>query len=199
MKRLALIFLCCSISLSAQEKKLTIEQKKAFASFYRSRVDLLKIYPERPEVNVIFVDLDGDGLEEAFATSYEAFYETGWMWAAFKRNGDQWSPIKGYDSGKKAIQNGSSVYARPGEIFRVTKHDGTFEFLILGENYDKLAPEGMGALNKTKFQIDKEGVLQQQPIKDLERYLAYRVTGHTWPKGTLVKRLEALEVESFKD
>lgn len=187
------------VPLQSAWAELTNVEKNDFVREYRKRVKLAEEFPEKQEVKVIFVDLDFDGKEEALATSYGSFYETGWDWAAFKRAGAQWVPIQGYDSEMKIIRPGSGVYARAGEIFRVTKNDGPVEFLILAEHYDKLAPEGKGPLNKTRFYLDKDGVMQQESIKDLERYLAYRVSGHKWPEGTLIKGLEAMKVEIFKD
>lgn len=178
---------------------ITEQDKREFVIFYREAVKLKEEFPDKLEVRVIFADLDGDGKEEALATSFGSFYEKGWDWTAFRKTESNWNWIRGYDEHSKAVQRSASVYARPGEIFRVTKTDGSFEFLILAENYDKLAPEGKGSLNKTRFYIDKDGVFQQEPVKDLERYLAYRVSGEQWPEGTLIKRLDALKVEIHKD
>lgn len=177
--------------------KFTNPEKNDFVSQHRIRTKLAQEFPRKQEVKVIFVGLDSDSHEEALATSYGSFYEKGWDWAAFKKKGEQWDPIKGYDSEMEIIRPGSGVYARPGEIFRVTLNDGSSEFLILAENYDKLAPEGKGPLNKSRFYLDKDGVLHEKSIKDLEHYLAYRVSGEKWPEGTLIKGLEALKVEIF--
>lgn len=175
------------------------KEKREFADFYRKAIKLAEEFPNKLEVKTIFVDFDCDGNDEALATSYSSFGETGWLWTAFRKKSDKWSPINGYDSDSKSISLYSSIFARPSEIFSVSQHDGSIEFLILAESYDKLAPDGKGPLNKTRFYLDKDGVLQQEKVKDLERYLAYRVSGHQWPEGTLIKRLEALKVDIFKD
>ena len=182
------------MSFAVQAKGLTIEKKKAFAAFYRKQVDLLRIHPNKPEVKVIFVDLDGDGLEEAIATSYEGFYETGWLWSLYRQVGEKWILIKGYHSETKAIQAGSGIYARPGEIFRLRDDENNIQFVVLNRNYDKLAPDGLGVLNKIVFRIDDKGVFQQHKVENLERLLAYRGARKTG----IVKTLEVLTVEEFK-
>ncbi len=184
---------------SANAESMSNESKLEFIKYYRESVKLLEEFPDKLEVKAVFVDLDADGKDEVLATSYGSFYETGWIWTAFRRDLDKWTPIKGYDKDSKTVGLYSAIYARPGEIFRVSKNNGSPEFLILSENYDKLAPEGKGPLNKSRFYLDKDGILQEESIKDLERYLAYRVSGHLWPEGTLIKALEALKVEIFKN
>jgi hypothetical protein len=184
---------------SAKAEPMSDKEKIEFIKYYRESVKLSEEFPDKLEVKAIFVDLDGDGNDEVFATSYGSFYETGWMWAAFRRDQVKWVPIKGYDKDSKLVTSGSGVYARPGEMFRVTKNNGSSEFVVLAEHYDKLAPEGKGPLNKSRFYLDKDGVFQEESIKDLERYLAYRASGEQWPEGTLIKKLEALKVEIFKN
>jgi len=193
MKTLLAALLFSTIAFASQANELTVEQKKKFANFYRDQVDLLEIHPDRPEVKAIFVDLDGDGLEEAIATSYEAFYETGWLWSVYKKEGDKWKPIQGYDPEAKAIRPGSGIYARPGEIFKVVHNDGTRQFLTLNLHFDKFARDGIGPINKTSFWIDDKGIFQEQKVEDLERYLAYQGAHRIG----LVQRLDALPVEVF--
>lgn len=184
--------------LSVRAEPINDKDKVEFIKYYREAVRLSEEFPNQPEVKAIFVDLDGDGKDEVLATSHGSFYETGWLWAAFRKNFDKWVPVKGYDEGSKSVRSGSGVNARPGEIFRVTKNDGTIEFIILAENFDKLAPESLGPLQKSRFFLDKEGVLHEVKIPDLERYLAY---GSNRISGTygLINKMETLKVELFKD
>lgn len=177
----------------ANAEPITPEEKNDFVDYYRDRVRLLLEFPESPQVKAIFVDLDGDGREEALATSRVSTYEDGNDWAAFRRIGDQWESIKGFDNDAKMVRPGSGVFARSGEIFRVVGHEGKTDFLVLHENFDKVAPDGLGPLYKTRFSIDKEGVLQQESIENLERYLAYSGAN----RSGLVSSLEALKVEHF--
>ncbi len=168
------------------------EEKIDFSIFYRKQVDLLKLYPDRPEIKVIFTDLDGDNKDEAIATSYEGFYETGWMWSPYKKLNDKWTPIKRHDDGKLE-SNSKVIYARPGEIFKVNKEDGAVEFLILHQNFNKEASDGKGELIKTRFWIDENEVIQEEDVKDTDKYLAFRTT-----MGGTIQKIEVLKVEIFQ-
>jgi len=178
---------------SAQADPLTQDQKLMFIDYYKKRVKLLDEFPDSPQVKAIFVDMDGDGKEETLATSKGSSYEDGNDWAAFRLVGDKWESIKGFDNEAKIVRLGSGVFARSGEIFRVVKNDKSIEFLVLWENFDKLAPDGLGVLRKTRFSLDKEGVLRQDDVANLERYLAYFGTHHSG----LISKLESLKVETF--
>jgi hypothetical protein len=186
----SIFFGFCSASVYAE---LTDNQKHDFVRHYRSITRLAEEFPNKPEVKVVFVDLNRDGTDDALATSYGSFYETGWLWAAFQLVGGRWEPIKGYDNHDKVVRPGSGVYARHGEIFQVQMGDGVVEFLVLNQNFDKLAPEQLGPLNKSRFWIDREGILRQEKIENLERYLAYR-GAH---RDGLVRKIEAVHVEVF--
>jgi hypothetical protein len=181
-----------TIACSAQAE-LTKDEKEEFVRQYRLRVKLAEEFPDKQAVKVIFYDLDFDGKEEALATSIGSFYETGWDWAAFKRNGTQWDPIKGYDSEAKIVRPGSGVYARPGEIFCLRDDENTVQFVVLNRNYDKWAPDKLGELNKIVFHIDGEGVFQQAKVQNLERLMAYRGAR----TAGIVTSFEALKVEEF--
>jgi hypothetical protein len=189
--RLPIVFALSATFANADP--ITEKEKADFIDYYRERVRLLVEFPENPQVKAIFVDLDGDGREEALATSRGSSYEDGNDWAAFRRIGDRWESIKGFDHDAKVIRPGSGVFARSGEIFRVVGHNGNTDFLVLHENFDKLAPDGLGPLFKTRFSIDKKGVLQQEPIENLERYIAYAGAN----RSGLISKLEALKVEYF--
>lgn len=193
MKTLTTLILFFGIAFAANAKDLTIEQKKEFADFYREQVDLLQIHPNKPQVKVIFVDLDDDGAVEAFATSYEGFYETGWLWTLYKQSGDGWTLVKRYDAQTKAIQPSAGIYARPGEVFRLRDDEGHVEFVVLNRNYDKLAPGGVGTLNKNTFHLDEKGIFREEKVENLESLLAYR----GGRRAGIVKSLEALQVEEF--
>jgi hypothetical protein len=195
MKKAIALLSVAFITVFAYSAKaeLTKEEKEEFVREYRSRAKLAEEFPDKQGVKVIFVDLDFDGKEEALATSFGSFYETGWIWATFKRKGNQWEPIRGYNSETKAMQPGSGVYARPGEIFCLRDDENNIQFVVLNRNYDKMAPDSLGALNKIVFHIDDEGVFQQEKVESLERLLAYRGAR----KAGLVKTLEVLPVEEF--
>lgn len=177
----------------SSQAEISKEEKENFVQEYRILAKVAEEFPDKQDVKVIFVDLDFDGREEALATSYGSFYETGWIWATFRWNGTKWEPVKGYNAETKAIQPGSGVYARPGEIFRLREDAGKTQFVVLNRNYDRLAPKGIGALNKSVFQIDAEGVFREDKVESLEHLLAYRGARY----AGIVTSLEALKVEEF--
>jgi len=192
----AIVITSCILSLgviASQADPLTENQKLDFVDYYKKRVKLLETFPDHPQVQVVFVDMDADGEEEALATNHGSSYEDGNSWAAFRKTGDTWETIRGFDNKAKVIRPGSGVFARPGEIFQIIRHDGTIEFLVLHENFDKLAPDGLGDLYKIRFSVDDKGVLQQEQVKNLERYIAYAGVN----RSGLVSKLEALKVEYF--
>lgn len=184
----------CVIQLIKAEA-ITEKEKSDFVTYYRKAIKLAEEFPNDLEVKVVFVDLDGDGKDEAFATSQGNKYEDGRIWSAFRRIGEEWTRIKGFNNTTKVIRQSGAIYARSGEIFRVVKNDKSIDFLILTEIFNKQAPGGVGALHKIRFALDKEGVLRQEEITDLDRYLAYSGIHHSG----LISKMESLTVETFKD
>lgn len=183
-----IIALCLNICLA-----ITPEEKESFVEFYRAKVNLAEEFPDNQKVLVIFTDLNNDGTTDALATSYGSYYETGWDWAAFTQTSQSWEPVRGVDATTKEIHSWSNIFARPGEIARVVKPQGEVEFLVLGQVFDNLASDGIGPLNKTRFWIDPDGLLQQEKINSLERYLAYRGPH----KDRLIQKMQVLTVETF--
>jgi len=199
MKTITTLFILTIGVCASFADSLNQVQKTEFVGYYRKWTQMAKEFPDKQEVQVIFVDLDQDGKEEALATYHGNFYETGWSWNAFRQSPDGWKAIEGFDSKTELTNPSSSLFARPGELFQVQIDADTYEFCILAENYDKLAPDGKGSLQKTRFYLDKTGILHQNNISDLERYLAYRTSGAKWPKDTLIKGLKQLHVEVFHE
>ena len=199
MKTITTLFILTIGVCASFADSLNQVQKTEFVGYYRKWTQMAKEFPDKQEVQVIFVDLDQDGKEEALATYHGNFYETGWSWNAFRQSPDGWKAIEGFDSKTELTNPSSSLFARPGELFQVQIDADTYEFCILAENYDKLAPDGKGSLQKTRFYLDKAGILHQKNISDLERYLAYRTSGAKWPKNTLIKSLKQLPVEVFHE
>lgn len=179
-----------SISI-AHGAELGIKDKEAFADFYREWSKLEAEFPDNQEVRVMFIDLDHDGRSEAFATSIGSRYEDGWAWHAFQRSGDSWKPIRAKtEDGETAS---SAIFARAGEVFSVVLNDGSHDFLILSENHDKLAPNGLGELRKSRFGATDKGLLQQEDVPNLERYIAYQGSF----RSGLLRSMEVVKVEVF--
>jgi hypothetical protein len=172
---------------------MTTEDKESFAEYYRAKVNLAKEFPDKQQVLVIFTDLNSDGVVDALATSYGSYYETGWDWSAFSRKGQSWEPIKGVDATTKAVHAWSNIFARPGEISRITTSEGKVEFLVLGQVFDNLTAGGLGELNKTRFWVDEHGVIQQEKVQNLEQHLAYRGVH----RDKLIQEMQVLKVETF--
>lgn len=190
MKKISLFF---SLVLSLNAAELTRQEKTTFVEYYRDFTKLLEESPGDTEVRAMFFDLNQDGTEEAFATARPSFYETGWTWTAFTLRNGKWKPIKGYEPKTQQPLLSAGIYGRDGEFFRRVFPDGTIDFVILGQNYDKIAPDGLGQLNKERFWIDGEGVLQHEKIDNLEKCLAYQGPH----RNGLIQKLEALKVEIF--
>lgn len=190
------ITICCAMAFHLQAKDLTQDEKLAFVDFYREWSSLAKEFPDDQEVKVIFIDLDRDGSHEAVATSKGSEYEDGSAWTAFRMSGDSWIQISGFDSSTNKPKKSATLFGRAGEFFQVNRGE-TVEFCILSENFDKLAPDGKGPLNKTRFHLDDDGIMRQSPIADIERFIAYRSSGAEWPKNTTIMSLVRLPVEVF--
>lgn len=172
---------------------LTPDEKNSFVDFYRSSVNLVEEFPDKQRVLAIFADLDDDGADEVLATSYGSFYEKGWLWSAFRKTSQGWEPINGIDTTSNQKTLWSSIFARPGEIAKIRGPEGKLEFLILGQVFDNQIASGIGRLNKSRFWIDTDGVLQQEKIENLESYLAYGGTH----KDKLIQEMQVLKVETF--
>ncbi len=198
MKKI-LILLCYFTSLAESAEIPTQEEKIAFVEYYREWCSLAKEFPKNQEVKVIFVDLDQDGICEALATSKGGKYEDGLAWTVFRKTGNSWGQISGFNATTSKPKKNATLFARPGEFFLTRKKADSFEFCILSENYDILAPQGKGRLKKTRFYLDEKGVLHQSDIPDLEKYLAYQVSGAKWPDDSLIRSLERLTVEVFSE
>jgi len=168
-----------------------IEKRKALVDFYREWSKLETEFPDNQEVRVMFVDLDQDGQDEAFATSVGSRYEDGWAWHAFKKAGDIWKPIRGKT--QEGETPSSAIFARAGEVFSVVLNDGSHDFLILSENHDKLAPNGLGELRKSRFRLTDKGFLQQEPVPNLEQYIAYQGSF----RSGLLHSMTAVKVDVF--
>jgi len=186
------------MAFQANAKELTQNEKNSFVIFYREWSSLDKEFPEDQEVKVMFIDLDKDGRDEALATSKGFEYEDGSSWTAFRMTGDSWSQINGFDSDTGKPKKNATLFARAGEFFQVNRGEN-IEFCILSENYDKLAEDGKGPLNKTRFNLDDKGILIQNPISDIERFIAYRASGAEWPRNTTIMSLVRLPVDVFPD
>lgn len=174
---------------------ITSEEKDRFVDYYRAEMNLAEEFPDKQKVLVIFTDLNNDGVTDVLATSYGSFYETGWDWSAFRRNGQSWEPIRGLDATSKEVLKWSNIFARPGEVSRIVTSDGKVEFLVLGQVFDNLEVGGLGSLNKTRFWVSDDGVLHQEKLENLERYLAYQGPH----KDRLIQEMQILKVETFDD
>ena len=179
-----------SISI-AHGAELGINDKEAFVDFYREWSKLEAEFPDNQEVRVMFIDLDHDGRDEVFATSVGSRYEDGWAWHAFQKTGDLWKPIRGKT--REGETSSSAIFARAGEVFSVVLNDGSHDFLILSENHDKLAPNGLGELRKSRFGVTDKGLLQQEDVPSLERYFAYQGSF----RSGLIRSMVAVKVEVF--
>lgn len=188
----------CLLALhAAHAKDPSQEEKLAFVDYYREWSSLAEEFPDHQEVKVIFVDLDQDGTTEALATSKGFEYEDGSAWTAFRQSDAKWGQIQGYDPTADKPKRNATLFGRAGEFFVTRRGGDNFDFCVLSETYDKFAPQGKGPLKKTRFHLDSRGILRQENIPDLERYIAYQSSGANWPSNSLVQSLERLTFEIF--
>lgn len=191
MKLVILAITLAGISLNAFA--LTQQEKEEFADFYRQTTQLSLDSPNDLVVKVMFFDINGDGIEEAFATAKPSYYETGYLWTGYKKQNGKWIPIKGFEPITQQDLLSAGIYGRVGEFLRCVLPDGRVDHVILSQNYDNQITSGLGELNKSRFWIDSEGVLQQEKIENLERYIAYQGTH----RDKLIQEMQVLKVETF--
>ena len=160
--------------LSHSYGEIKDDKKKEFVNFYKDWSKIEEENPNDTSIKVMFLDANGDGKEEAFATSKMFTYEKNQSdWTGFQMVDGKWEPLRGIGNVEKVIVLAGCVFGRPGEFFRVVKFDGSIEFLILGENLDKKYPQGIGKLYKSFFIVDEKGIIRETKIENIENYLAY--------------------------
>jgi len=129
---------------------LTEVDKKSFAEYYRSFVDLRKEFPDKLEVDVIFLDLNLDGTLDALAVSRGGKYEDGWDWCAFSRDKTgAWKPIGGVDETTGQPVEVAQIFARPDEFYRGKTENKPSHVLVLNKVYAKDMEPGVSASQVT--------------------------------------------------
>lgn len=196
MKRMLLILILATPILGGEP--LTKEEKNTFVEFYKKQSKLDVEPPEKSWVNVMFVDLDGDGIMDALVSNSLTTYEEAQAdWSAYKCNGKSWVQFKSFHKNvyeeKEKLKDGAFVFGRPGEFYQLVNKAKVPKFLILQKNYDKLAPEGIAEPVNSYFFVDNEGVLREQKIDNLKQFLADNIRKSSKPADTLKK----IEVETY--
>jgi hypothetical protein len=96
----------------------------------------LEEFPDKPQVNVLFTDINSDGVLEAIATSYGEHYEDGNTWTIFQRSGLSWVPVKLKMKDATTVDPSSSLLARGDEFYLLTGSGGKRDLTVI----HKLSP-----------------------------------------------------------
>lgn len=189
MKIASCIILLLSLAVVKAED-LTHNQKLEFVQFYRDWSNLAKEFPKYPQVEVLFVDINADGVPEALATSRGSTYETGSDWTFFRKVGDKWSPIQGVDPHTKEIRPLFAPFGRSDEFYFIYEGNAEShaEIVIIHKDYDKLAPDGEAPAKVERIVADPKGILRIDPVSSLDKLIAY---------SKKFKALERLKSERF--
>jgi hypothetical protein len=103
--------------------------KKAFAEHFRTLVELRKEFPNDLGVDVVFVDLNGDGRLDSIASSKGTKYQDGWDWIVFLRDKDgKWilSDFPETDDPEK-----QGIFAYPDEFYLYKGKDKPAHVMIM--------------------------------------------------------------------
>ena len=190
MKQL-LTLLCLMSSVAfALPQAISDKEKKDFVTYYRSWRKLLEEFPDKPQVNFLFTDINSDGVLEAIATSHGECYEDGYSWTIFQRSGLSWAPVKLKMKDATTVDQSSSLLARSDEFYLLTGSGGKHDLAVLHKHYDTQIEGGMSPSQNSKVTISKESLMISEKLPSLDQIVAYS-------PGFL--KLERLKVESFKD
>jgi len=148
--KLIFIILAAIATFASCAEILNEDNKRSFAEYYRSFIDLRKEFPDNLEVDVIFLDLNLDGTLDALAVSRGGKYEDGWDWCAFSRDKTgAWKPIGGVDETTGQPVEVAQIFARPDEFYRGKTENKPSHVLVLNKVYAKDMEPGVSASQVT--------------------------------------------------
>lgn len=180
-------FLFEGIALS---EPLTKENKDQFVKFYRTWSKVQEEFPDRPEVKVLFFDVDCDGTDEAIATDHGQFGETGYSWNVFQLKNGTWSAAKLRKTNENTVDPVSGIFSRTEEFYSLALIKKPLGLVVFHKDYDKLVPGGMAAPQGFSISIDQEGFVNTKKLPALDQLIGYSPDFH---------KLQRLGVETFKD
>jgi len=190
MKIIILLITSCLFGGIASSEPLTKERKIDFVKFYRTWSKFQEEFPDRPEVEVLFFDLDHDGNDEAIATNYGQFGETGYTWTVFKFTTGVWSRVKRKKINETTVDPVDGIFSRTEEFYSLALISKPMGLIVIHKDYDKRAHDGMAAPRAYSISIDKDGFVNSAKLGSLDQLVGYSPDFH---------KLERLGVETFKD
>lgn len=170
-----LIFATLAAILTAtviQAAEIQESEKKVFAEYYRSYIDLHKEFPDKLDVYVMFLDLDQDGKTDALATSYGDMYQDGWIWSAFTRNDNgEWKEF----TRPKELTDETMIYARsdPDAFYRLKIENKLSHVIIIKKQWAKGVLEPGVSASQVTFNDKGVLILKEVPVPDQKELANY--------------------------
>ena len=188
MKLLITIFTFIVCGGMASSEPLTTASKEKFVAFYRTWSKFEIDFPNHPEVKVLFVDIDNDGMNEAIATDRGQFGETGYSWNVFQFNDGAWSAAKIKIIDETTVDPTSGIFARSEEFYLLSTTSNSSGLIVIHKDFDKLEPNGMAAPQVFSISLDKGDFVATKQLGVLDQLIGYSQDFH---------KLERLGVETF--
>jgi len=160
-----LVFYVAMLVMLTSCSKPNISQiKKELAKQTCFAVYALKEYPDDPYVQVIFFDVDYDGIPEAFVTYKGGHYSDGWLWQMHQLKNGRWQLMDG------------SIFARESEFFALTEEGQKPKLIIIRSERKSIEFDDNGTSNWREYisrisyqpTIDKKGHFKKNPIPEFE-------------------------------
>ena len=175
----------------------------------RERFYEYEVYWDDPPVDVLFFDIDGDGVPDALATLQIDRHAGGchgndWDLYQFKDGERRASPYKMLD--EYTVDPSSDVFARGDDFYSLAVDGQKPKLVLIYTSYGK-TDEGNGVWRDAReITIDAKGYIETIPIPELTWHYVYGSDGHEDPPGqeppsqerlAMAKRLTPLSIESF--
>lgn len=173
MKLMTLLVLSLLFEGITLSETLTKGSKDRFVEFYRTWSKVQEEFLKRPEVIVLFFDIDFDGIEEAIATDREQFGETGYSWNIFQLKNGTWSAAKIRKINETMVDPVSGIFARTEEFYSLALIKKPLGLVVIHKDYDKLIPDGMAKPQGFSILIDQEGFVKTEKLESLDQLIGY--------------------------
>jgi len=170
--KLLITILAAIVSSVSYAEILNEADKKSFAEYYRSYIDLHKEFPDKLDVYVMFLDLNQDGKIDALATSYGDMYQDGWIWSAFTRNDNgEWKKF----TRPKELTDETMIYARPDPdaFYRLKIENELSHVIIIKKQWAKGVLEPGISASQVNFNEKGVLILKEVPVPDQKELANY--------------------------
>jgi len=149
MKFQSLLFVTLCLLANAATATLTPEQKKDFIQMYGKY---------KSSAEVLFFDINGDGVEEAIATSNDDWYSEDTRWDIFVLTKNGWEEVKRIENMESPRGLSGQLLALNSEFFAFTENGKPPQFVTVRNDG-----------RNTKVIIDEDGFLRTEkfPVPNL--------------------------------